>query len=203
MRAPVRTAVVLIWLCMSLLVPVRAGSETICSLGSTAYYDAKSDANASPDALRIAKGVAEALCGGPCDIALMRNPTVGNAMTVVAQSGEAKIVYNPQFLKSIDTSIGDGAVFGILAHEAGHVVDRRQQAAWIPSTWDRELRADAWAACAIARSAVPDDKKKAGFRAVLGYPSPSHPSRNLRVEAMELGYHTCGGMGDLPRQVSD
>lgn len=167
------------------------------------YYDPNVDMNASPDALRIARQVAVALCNGTCDVALRRNPTVGTVQTFIAPSGAAKVVYNPQFLKSVDTTIGDGAVFGILACEVGHVIDGRMNPAWMPRSWVPELRADAWAGCALARAALPKDKTMAAVRAILENPSPAHPARNQRVPALELGYRSCGGAGNLPQQGAD
>lgn len=188
---------------LSLLLATLARAELVCSLGADVYYDSKSDGNASPDALRIAREVANVICGGTCNIALFRNPTAGNLLTVTAQDGSAKIVYNPQFLKSIDSSIGNGAIFGLFAHEVGHVVDRRLNVTWMPGSWDHELRADAWAGCAIARAALPDDRKTAALRAMLRYPPIGHQARDLRVPALELGYHSCGGAGTLPSLEKD
>jgi hypothetical protein len=167
------------------------------------YYDPNVDANASPDALRIARQVGLALCNGTCEVALRRNPTVGTVQTFIAPNGTAKVVYNPQFLKSVDTAIGDGAVFGILACEVGHVVDGRMKPAWMPRSWAPELRADAWAGCAVARAALPKDKAMAAVRAILENPSPAHSARNERGPALELGYQSCGGVGNLPRKDAD
>ena len=187
----------------SLLMVTVAGAELACSLGASSYYDPGLDRNASPDALRIARNVAGVLCSGACNVALIRNPTAGNVLTAIAPDGTAKVVYNPQFLTSVDKAIGDGAIFGIFAHEVGHIIDGRSNVAWMPGSWDRELRADAWAGCALARATMPDDKTTAALRAILRYPSPAHPARSLRVPALELGYHSCGGTGNLPGQETD
>ena len=185
------------------LLATFASAELACSLGGNSYYDPNSDRKATPDALRIAHNVANVLCGSPCNIALIRNPTAGNVATFISPNGAAKVVYNPQFLKSVDTTIGDGAIFGLFAHEVGHVIDGRLNVPWMPRSWDRELRADAWAGCALARAALPEDKTTAALRAILGYPPPAHPARNLRFPALELGYQSCGGTGNLPRQKTD
>ncbi len=194
-------------LCLgSLMLPaIVANAQLLCTLGSggTTYYNPNADMKASPDALRIARNVANALCGGTCGVALVRNPTASNVLTFALPNGTAKLVYNPQFLKSIDTTIGDGAVFGIFAHETGHVIDGRLNVPWMPKSWDPELRADAWAGCALARAALPEDRKIAALRAVLQYPSPTHPAVNLRVPALNLGYQSCGGTGTLPHQGTD
>ncbi len=188
---------------VSLILATVSQAELVCSLGGNSYYDPNSDRNATPDALRIAQAVAKVLCSGTCGVALIRNPTAGNVQTFIAPDGAAKVVYNPQFLKSVDTSLGDGAVFGILAHEVGHIIDGRGGAAWMPDSWGRELRADAWAGCALARAAFPEDKTTAALRSILGYPPPAHPARDLRVPALELGYQSCGGTGNLPRRGID
>ena len=190
--------------CLGLLLPATVvRGEVVCSLGGNNYYNPTSDENASPDALRIARNVANALCSGTCGVALMRNPTAGTVETFIAPNGEAKVVYNPQFMKSIDTTIGDGAVFGLFAHEVAHVIDGRTSVAWMPGSWDRELRADAWAGCALGRAALPDEKTIAAVRAILRYPSPTHPARDMRLPALELGYHSCGGTGSLARGATD
>ena len=200
-----RQVMITICLGFSLVLATVARAQLACSLGpgGDSYYNPNSDMNATPDALRIAHKVANALCSGSCGIALIRNPTAGNVLTFVFPNGAAKIVYKPQFLQSIEKSLGDGAVFGIFAHEVGHVVDGRGNVAWMPDSWDRELRADAWAGCALARAALPEDQAKAALRAIVQYPSPTHPARNLRVPALELGYQSCGGTGNLPRQGTD
>ena len=194
-----RYGMIAICLVSSLLPATVAEAQLVCSLGGDSYYNPNSDMKASPDALRIAHNVANVLCGGTCGVALIRNPTAGNVLTFALPNGAAKVVYNPLFLKSVET-IGDGAIFGIFAHETGHVVDGRLNVAWMPTSWGRELRADAWAGCALARAALSEDQKTAALRAILQYPSPTHPARDLRVPALDLGYRSCGGTGNLPRQ---
>jgi hypothetical protein len=197
-----RYGMIAICLVFSLLLATVAKAQLVCSLGGDSYYNPNSDMKASPDALRIAHNVADVLCGGTCGAALIRNPTAGSVLTFALPNGAAKVVYNPLFLKSVET-IGDGAIFGIFAHETGHVVDGRLNAAWMPNSWGRELRADAWAGCALARAALSEEQKTAALRAILRYPSPTHPARDLRVPALDLGYRSCGGTGNLPRQGTD
>jgi hypothetical protein len=200
-----RFGMIAICLSLSLLLATTARAQLVCSLGSggDSYYNPNSDMNASPDALRIAHKVADALCGGTCGAALIRNPTAGNVLTFVLPNGAAKVVYNPQFLKSIETTIGIDGIFGIFAHEIGHVVDGRLNVAWMPNSWAPELRADAWAGCALARTALSEDQRTAALHAILRYPSPTHPARDLRIQALDLGYQSCGGTGNLPRQGTD
>jgi hypothetical protein len=198
-----RYGMITVCLGFSLLLATVAKAQLVCSLGGDSYYSPNSDMKASPDALRIAHKVANVLCGGTCGVALIRNPTAGSVLTFALPNGAAKVVYSPQFLKSVETTIGDGAIFGLIAHEIGHVVDGRQNVAWMPDSWGRELRADAWAGCALARAALSEDQTTAALRAIVQYPSPTHPARNLRVPALDLGYQSCGGTGNLPRQGTD
>jgi hypothetical protein len=197
-----RYGMIAICLVFLLLPATVAEAQLVCSLGGDTYYNPNSDMKASPDAIRIAHNVANVLCGGTCGVALIRNPTAGNVLTFALPNGATKVVYSPQFLKSVE-AIGDGAIFGIFAHETGHVVDGRLNVAWMPNSWGRELRADAWAGCALARAALSEDQTAAALRAIVQYPSPTHPARNLRVPALDLGYQSCGGAGNLPRQGAD
>jgi hypothetical protein len=198
-----RYGTIALFLGFSLLLATVARAQLVCSLGGESYYNPNSDMKGTPDALRIAHRVADVLCSGTCGAVLLRNPTAGTILTAALPNGATKVVYNPQFLKSVETSIGDGAPFGIFAHETGHIVDGRLNVAWIPTSWGRELRADAWAGCALARAALSEDQTTAALRAILQYPPPTHPARDLRVPALELGYRSCGGTGNLPRKGTD
>ena len=94
----------------ALIMPLRA--EIVCALGPAASsYKADSDQRPSSDALQLANRVNAAvktLCGVQCPtMALFRNPTAANAM-LIADSGQAKLVYSPQFLAAAYDSFGDG-----------------------------------------------------------------------------------------------
>jgi hypothetical protein len=132
--------------------------------------------------MSIAKRVANVLCGGRCNVDLYRNVTVGNAFTFVLPSGTAKIVYKPNFMTTVEQNFGEGAVFGILSHEVGHVIDGRLQVAWMLDSWSRELRADAWAGCALARAnlSTTENPQRASSDLCLpvAYPSRVESSRS-------------------------
>ena len=138
------------------------------------------------------------LCNGSCNATLVRNQSAGNALTLVLPNGAAKVAYNPQFMQSVQESFGEEAIFGILAHETGHVIDGRTQVSWMLDSWGRELRADAWAGCALARAKMSTSEMRNSLQAISQYPSPSHPGWNLRIPALETGYRACGGIGKLP-----
>jgi hypothetical protein len=182
-----------------LLVPVSAAADVVCALGPNASaYKASSDERPSADALEMARRVNAALsstCSPKCpQIALFRNATAANAMLVV-NTDEAKLVYAPQFFSAIYDKYGDGAIIAIIAHLYGHALDETYPAKWMSSVWSPELRADAWAGCALARiDPGPGDLADA-LTAVSKYPSTAHPGWPLRLPALRAGYMHCGGEG--------
>lgn len=162
-------------------------------------YDPRFDQSASPYALAVAKRVAKVLCNGWCNIDLFQNTKLSDAAyTIVLPNGAAKVIYNPVHMNTIENKFGEGASFGILAHEVGHVIDLRQSVGWMSNSWNKELRADAWSGCAIARANLSEVQTISALQASAQYPSPTHPAWNLRVPAFEAGYHGCGGGGALP-----
>jgi len=179
----------------ALVMPLRA--EIVCALGSAASsYKPDSDQRPSSDALQLANRVNAAvktLCGVQCPtMALFRNSTAANSM-LIADSGQAKLVYSPQFLSAAYDSFGDAGIVAIIAHEVGHALDETMGAAWIKKSWTAEVRADAWAGCILARLDPAPPSLQPSLAALAKYPSPSHPSWNLRLSAIRAGYTQCGG----------
>ena len=185
-------------LCASLL-PFGAGAEVICALGSgVSSYDPKADQRPASDAMQLAGRMNAALaptCLPRCpEIAIFRNTTAPNAMLVVTAE-QAKFVYAPQFFATVYNNYGDGAIIAIIAHEYGHALDEVHPAGWMKSEWSRELRADAWAGCALAKNHLSSSDLAGALTAVAKYP-PSHDANwSLRVPALRLGYVHCGGDG--------
>ncbi len=136
-------------------------------------------------------------CSPKCpQIATFRNATAANAMLVVT-ADQAKFVYAPQFFTAVYDQYGDGAIIAIIAHEYGHALDEVYPASWMKSGWTPELRADAWAGCALARSDLsssrPDGGSNRGFevstfarpglvRACPGSAARVHPLRRRRSQ---------------------
>ena len=179
------------------LLPFSANGETLCALGPAASsYNAYTDQRPSSDAMELARQVNGALapvCSPNCPtLALFRNSTATNAMAI-AGSGGAKIVYAPQFFTVVYERYGDGAIMAILAHLVGHAIETTASAAWMRKGWTPELRADAWAGCALAKANLSSRSLNAALTAVRMYPSPAHPDWLLRVPALRLGYTHCGG----------
>lgn len=185
-------------LCACLL-PFGASGEVLCALGSGASsYDAKADQRPTADAMQLAGRMNAALsptCSPQCpQIAIFRNATAPNAMLVVT-ADQAKFVYAPQFFSAVYDRYGDGAIIAIIAHLYGHALDEVHPASWMKSEPTVELRADAWAGCALAKSSLSSNDLSEALSAVSKYPPSTHPNWSLRVPALRLGYTHCGGDG--------
>ena len=187
-------------LCAALLscaLPLVASQDVICAFGpGAASYDAKSDQRPTPDAMQLAKRMNAALapiCTPRCpEIAIYRNPTAPNAMLVVT-ADQAKIVYAPRFFSAVYDKYGDGAIIAMIAHEFGHALAEVHPVNWMKSDWSAELRADAWAGCALAKSDLSAIDLADALTAVAKYPPSGGSSWSLRLPALRVGYLQCGG----------
>jgi hypothetical protein len=182
----------------TLLLPSGAAAEIICALGPNASsYNASSDRRPTRDAMEMARRLNTAftsICSPKCpQIAVFRNTTAANAMLVVT-ADQAKFVYAPQFFQTVYDNYGDGAIIAIIAHEFGHALDEIYPARF-RNAGTPELRADAWAGCALARVDLSSNDLAEALTAVAKYPSPAHPGWALRLPALRLGYTQCGGDG--------
>jgi|SRR5579885_3058274 hypothetical protein len=181
------------------LVAFGANAEIICALGAGASsYDAKADQRPTPDAMQLAGRMNAALaptCSPECpQIAIFRNTTAPNAMLVV-NADQAKFVYAPQFFSAVYDKYGDGAIIAIIAHEYGHALSEVHPVSWMKSDWPPELRADAWAGCALAKSDLRPHDLAEALTAVSKYPPSTHADWSVRAPALRLGYTHCGGDG--------
>lgn len=181
------------------LIAFNARAEVICALGSGASsYDPNADQRPTGDAMQLAGRMNAALspnCSPKCpQIAIFRNATAANAMLVVT-ADQAKFVYAPQFFSAVYDKYGDGAIIAIIAHEYGHALDETSPAPWMNKGLTPELRADAWAGCALAKSDLSSNDLAEALAAVAKYPPSAGASWALRVPALRLGYVHCGGNG--------
>jgi hypothetical protein len=181
-----------------MLLSSGAAAEVICALGTGASgYNAYADERPTGDAMEMGRRLNAALspiCSPKCpQIAIFRNATAANAMLVVSPD-QAKFVYAPKFFQIVYDSYGDGALIAIVAHEYGHALDEI-----FPGKFGHggtpELRADAWAACTLARADLSSTALAESLTALSKYPSPAHPGWPLRLTALRLGYTQCGGDG--------
>ncbi|HEY4184375.1 MAG TPA: hypothetical protein VGP07_04865 [Polyangia bacterium] len=180
-----------------LLVNGVAGADGVmCALGpTTANYVPLVDQPASALTARETKRLFTLLCPKSCgQIGVFKNQTAPNALTVSVGNHMSKIAYNPAFLDGAVKSYGPGASLGILAHEIGHHVDSIvPPPPWINADWGNELRADAWAGCALARLGGKPAEVKGALQAIALAPSSAHPAWSVRAAALQKGFSGCGG----------
>ena len=173
------------------------GPEILCRLGpADPPYNAYSDEGPSRDALELAGKVNAVLvssCQPKCPtISMFRNKTASDLM-LIRGDGRVKLVYKPAFFTSVYESYGDGGILALMAHEVGHAIDAATPAAWMKANWTPELRADAWAGCALARMNLSSRTLQAGLNALSKFPSSSHPSWAARLPVLQAGFTQCGG----------
>jgi predicted methyltransferase len=187
------------------LLPVSAMAQVICALGpGAASYQPSQDQRPAGDALQLAARVDAAeksICGSKCpEIALLRNPTAPNAALIVdSNSGQAKLVYAPQFFAAVYSGYGDAGIIAVIAHEAGHGLDDSMGATWVKSDWMPEVRADAWAGCILAKSNLNANEIQSALGAMEKYPPASHPAWTVRRPAIRTGYSHCGGKAEIAK----
>src|SRR5215467_692899 len=180
-----------------LTVSMLTGPEIVCRLGpADPPYNAYSDEGSSGDALELAGRVNAALvswCRPNCPtISMFRNPTASDLMLIRGDS-RVKLVYKPAFFTSVYDRYGDGGILALMAHEVGHAIDGAMPSPWMKPNWTPELRADAWAGCALARMNLTPRTLQAGLNALSKYPSPAHPNWTARIPVLQEGYTQCGG----------
>jgi hypothetical protein len=196
----IRSALGLLLLLLLPLSPAGAAPAAVCALGpDVSSYNAYEDQPPSADAMQLARQASAALvplCSPKCPaLAINRNPTAPNAILLV-ESGRAKMAYAPQFFADVYTRYGDGAIVAVIAHMLGHALEGVRPADWMRAGWGPELRADAWAGCALARSQSSPRSLQGALTALAKFPPASSPDWPQRVAALRLGYTHCGGAGD-------
>ena len=173
-------------------------AQGVCQSGF--IYNSACDRNPQPKYVSVASRVAQALCNGYCNIDLVENPTVSSlalSRPAAVATGRDVISYEPNFLANVYRQLGDNGVFGVIAHEVGHIIDSRTRAAFMMPAWGGELRADAWAGCALARAGLTTVETSQVLLSISQFPTHTHPAWNLRIPALNAGYQGCGGAGEL------
>ena len=174
-----------------------AFGQLVCSLGTMMPghpYNPYYDSPPSPRAVQELSRIHSDLCPDGCgQYHLASNPTVPNAMAEAVGWGQTKISYDPEFMNQVVQQYGSGATFGILAHEFGHHIDLHTTPPWMNNRWSRELKADAWAGCALARAGIGTTELKGALQAIAAFPSPTHPGWVQRHQAVQSGFVSCGG----------
>ena len=179
------------------LSPLCAFAQVVCALGpGAAGYKPSADQRPSPDTMQVANRINTAMkpiCADHCpQLAVFRNATAANAMLVL-DSGQAKLVYSPQFFATAYGAYGDAGLIAIFAHELGHALDDTLGAAWVNPKWTPEVRADSWAGCILGRMKLKDADLGSALAALSKYPAPAHPGWPQRLPPLRAGYSRCGG----------
>jgi hypothetical protein len=178
------------------LLPVSAHAQVLCALGPAQQpYDSMADMPASAAALAEVKKLKSLLCPKGCGkVFLFANATTPNTATVTDGRGASKIAYSPGFVSSAQATYGPIATFGIFAHDLGHHLEATgNKTAWMKESWDGELRADAWAGCAMAKAELTPSRLQAVLLTLSVYPSARHPDWSARRAVITEGYKQCGG----------
>jgi hypothetical protein len=180
-----------------LLFPLAASAEIVCALGTgTSAYKPSSDERPSADTMQIVRRVDAAyasFCLPKCpQVAMLRNPTAANVM-LIATKDDAKLVYSPQFFAGVYGKYGESGLIALLAHVYGHAIDETTPSNWIPTNWNPELRADAWAGCVLAKTSLAPGAITSALSAMAMSPPTSQPAWGPRVPAVRLGFTHCGG----------
>lgn len=192
MRRMIRTAAVLV---AGMFLQVQAAAaQVVCQLGSGNQFNLYYNQPPSPYAASVLQTIYRLLCPTGCgQVNLFLNESAPNALTMTFGGGQSLIAYRSGFMGQVHTVIGPEATFGIIAHEFGHHIDLNTTPPWMNDNWGRELRADAWAGCALARRGFGSEQLSRALQAIAAYPSPSHPAWTLRIPAVEQGFRACGG----------
>ena len=169
------------------LLSARVQAQVLCTLGPATPYDSMSDMPASGSPPADLKKLKSLLCPKGCGkLFLFANPTSPNTATVSDGSGTSKISYSPGFVESVRTSYGPVATLGIFAHDLGHHLEATgNRPSWMQSSWDSELRADAWAGCAMAKAEL----KPSGLQAVVAGAVGVPVGETSRVERAPARHH--------------
>jgi hypothetical protein len=190
------------------LLPLRAHAQLLCALGPPAPpYEPMADMPPSAPALAELKKLTKLLCPKGCGkVLLFANATTPNTATVTDGAGGSKIAYSPSFVGSVQKSFGPAGTLGIFAHGLGHHLEATgNRPAWMKDAWDSELRADAWAGCAIAKAELTPSRLQAVLLAMSSYPSAHHPPWAERRAVITEGYVRCGGriLPPLAREAAE
>ena len=94
------------------------------------------------------RGFCEPHCGR---VSVEASPRTGAMEVERIKTDVARVLYNDGFVRRIADTYGPYALYAMMAHEYGHQLDN------LPCRvrFTRELRADAFAGCAIARAGAP------------------------------------------------
>ena len=156
----------------ALLSVARAGPGAVHARARRRPTIRMADMPASAGAQAELKKVKSLLCPKDCGkVLLFANATTPNSATVTDGDGISKIAYSPGFVNRLQKTYGPIATFGIFAHDLGHHLEATgNRPAWMKASWDSELRADAWAGCAMAKAELTPSRPAGGAAGAVDVP---------------------------------
>ena len=109
----------------------------------------------------------------------------------VAYNGKRYILYNPQFIISLNKAAGNNwASISVLAHEIGHHLNGHTMEN-IGSQPDKELEADEFSGFVLRRMGASLDQAQSAMRIAANYkPSVTHPGKEDRMVAIADGWNS-------------
>jgi len=119
---------------------------------------------------------------------VMECPNTDNCFAAT-RNGERLIVYDPAFMKKINNfTKTDWAALSILAHEIGHHLQGHTIKAG-GSEHEKELEADEFSGFVMYQmGATLKEAQSAIFNLTSDYATSTHPARQKRMKAIEIGY---------------
>jgi hypothetical protein len=120
----------------------------------------------------------------------VRAANIPNA-AAVAYNGKRFILYNPQFITSLNKAAGNNwASISVLAHEIGHHLNGHTMER-IGSQPDKELEADEFSGFVLRRMGASLEQAQSAMRIAAGYkPSLTHPGKEDRMIAIADGWNS-------------
>jgi len=109
----------------------------------------------------------------------------------VAYNGKRYILYNPQFIVSLNKAAGNNwASISVLAHEIGHHLNGHTMEN-IGSQPDKELEADEFSGFVLRRMGASLDQAQSAMRVAANYkPGVTHPGKDDRMVAIADGWNS-------------
>jgi len=109
--------------------------------------------------------------------------------------GQTILSYSPRDMNYIASRWGINAVIGTIAHEIGHHFDFNSSpwAARMRTVRHRELRADWFAGCALAKLGIESGSLAKAVQVIGEYPTHGYPDGYSRSNQVQRGYTQCGG----------
>lgn len=162
-------------------------------------------ATADPRIVQIVRRIMATMCpSGRCGtVRVVANPNEKQLASARSNGqGYTMLSYSPKAMARIVQQWGWQALVGTMAHEIGHHFDFNSSpwAAMMRTVRDRELRADMFAGCTMAKLGLTSGALENAVLVIGRYPTHGYPHGHNRAASVRQGFLQCGGMG-WPRRM--